>query len=123
MKEFGKHLNLRKKHNPLEEKDHFCDIIDIYEATVTRSRKLYQEYGMAFPDYDENFLVIIDNLLYLKYGEWKTEIITWYVWERMDEEGNIGDLEYEDTETGFSKTVTVKCSEDLWDILKEIEEH
>jgi len=123
MKEFGKHLNLRRKHNPLEEKDYFCDLIDIYEATVARSKKLYHEYGIKFADYDENFLIIIDNLLYLKYGEWKAEIITWYVWERIDEEDNILDLEYENTKTGFKKTVIVKCSEDLWDILKEIEEH
>lgn len=122
MKEFGKHLNLRKKHTPIEEKDYFCDLIDIYETTINRSKQLYSGYGIEFANYDENFLIIIDNLLYLKYGEWKTEIITWYIWDRVDEEGNIGPLEYEDEETEFKKSVIIKCAEDLWDILKEIEE-
>ena len=121
MKEFGKYLNLKKKQSPLEEKELFCEIVDTYESIVNRSNKLYNDYGLEFKDYDEVFLLMIDNLFYLKYGEWKTEIIVWYVWERMDEEGNIGSLEYENTETGDSKEVIVKCSEDLWDILQEIE--
>ena len=121
MKEFGKYLNLKKKQSPLEENELVCEIIDTYESIANRSNKLYNDYGLEFKDYDEVFLLMIDNLFYLKYGEWKTEIIVWYVWERMDEEGNIGSLEYENTETGDSKEVIVKCSEDLWDILQEIE--
>ena len=121
MKQFGKHLNLKKKGNPLEEKELFCEIIEVLEATVKRSNKLYKEHGLEFREYDENFLLVIDNLFFLKYGEWKTTIIVWYLWERMDEEGNIGELEYEDLDTGESKVVIVKCAEDLWNIIKEIE--
>ena len=121
MKQFGKHLNLRKKSSPLDEKELFCEIIDILENTIHRSKRLYNEHGIEFQEYDENFLLVIDNLFFLKYGEWKTNIIIWYLWERMDEEGNIGELEYEDLDTGKTKVVIVKCPEDLWDILKEIE--
>jgi hypothetical protein len=121
MKQFGKHLNLRKKSSPLDEKELFCEIIEVLETTIKRSNKLYKEHGLEFKEYDENFLLVIDNLFFLKYGEWKTTIIVWYLWERMDEEGNIGELEYEDLDTGKTKVVRVKCAEDLWDIIKEIE--
>lgn len=121
MKQFGKHLNLRKKSSPLDEKELFCEIIEVLEDTIKRSNKLYKEHGLEFKEYDENFLLVIDNLFFLKYGEWKTTIIVWYLWERMDEEGNIGELEYEDLDTGKNKVVIVKCAEDLWDIIKEIE--
>lgn len=121
MKQFGKHLSLRKKTSPLEEKDVFCSIIEVLETTIKRSTKLYKEHGLEFRDYDENFYLAIDNLLYLKYGEWKTEIIIWYLWEREDNEGNIGELEYEDLDTGKKKVIIVKCAEDLWGVLKEIE--
>lgn len=121
MKQFGKHLNLRKQINPLDEKELFCEIISVLEQTISRSNKLYKEHGLEFRDYDENFFLVIDNLFYLKYGEWKTTIIVWYLWERMDEEGNIGELEYEDAESGKSKVIIVKTPEDLWDVIKEIE--
>lgn len=121
MKQFGKHLTLRKKTSPLQEKELFCDIIEILEATIRRSRKLYKEHGLEFQEYDENFFIIIENLFYLNYGEWKTEIVSWYLWERTDDKGNIGELEYEDLETGKKKVIIVKCAEDLWDVLKEIE--
>lgn len=121
MKQFGKHLTLRKKTSPLDEKELFCEIIEVLETTIQRSSKLYKEHGLEFREYDENFFLIIDNLFFLKYGEWKTTIIVWYLWERKDEEGNIGELEYEDLDTGKKKVVIVKCAEDLWDILKEIE--
>jgi len=121
MKQFGKHLHLRKKSDPLDEKQLFCDVIEILEVTIQRSTKLYKEHGLEFRDYDENFFLVIDNLFYLKYGEWKTEIIIWYLWERVDDKGNIGELEFENMDTGKSKTVIVKCAEDLWDIMKEIE--
>lgn len=121
MKSFGKHLNIKKQANPLEEKELFCELIEQYEAVANRSTRLYQEHGLEFRDYDENFLLIIDNLFYLKYGEWKTEIIIWYIWERMDVDGNIGILEYTDLDTGESNEVIVKCAEDLWDVLKAIE--
>lgn len=121
MKSFGKHLTLKKKTSPLQEKELFCDVIEILEATISRSRKLYKEYGLEFQEYDENFFIIIENLFYLNYGDWKTEIISWYLWEREDDQGNIGELEYEDLSTGKKRVVIVKCAEDLWDILKEIE--
>ena len=121
MKSFGKHLTLKKKTSPFQEKELFCDVIEILEATISRSRKLYKEYGLEFQEYDENFFIIIENLFYLNYGDWKTEIISWYLWEREDDQGNIGELEYEDLSTGKKRVVIVKCSEDLWDILKEIE--
>lgn len=121
MKEFGKHLHLKKKTGALDEKQLFCDIIEIMEATIERSRKLYTQHGLEFREYDENFFLVIDNLFYLKYGEWKTEIIIWYLWERMDDKGNIGELEFENMDTGKSKVIIVKCAEDLWDIMKEIE--
>ena len=121
MSNLGKHLNIKKRINPSEEKELFCELIDLYEHTIERSKKLYKEHGLEFKDYDENFLLIIDNLFYLKYGQWKTEIITWYLWERVDEEGNIGTLEYEDTNTNKSSgEIIIKCAEDLWNILQKL---
>jgi len=121
VKSFGKYLNIKKQSSPLDEKELFCELIESYELIAKRSSRLQNDYGLEFRDYDESFLLVIDNLFYLKYGEWKTEIIIWYIWEREDEEGNLGKLEYTDLDTGETTEVIVKCAEDLWDVLKDIE--
>lgn len=122
MNSFGKNLNIRKRGAELNEKELFCELVDMYEDLALRSEKLYSEWNLNLQDYDEAFFLTIENLFYLKYGDWKTQIITWYVWERKDiETGEIGTLELTDEDTGKVEDITIKCSEDLWDVLKQIE--
>lgn len=122
MKSFGKNLNLRKRGAEINEKDLFCDLVDMYEGLAIRSEEIYKQYKIGFQEYEEEFFLTIENLFYLKYGEWKTQIITWYVWERKDLiTGEIGALEWTDEDKDETTKVILKCSEDLWDILKQIE--
>ena len=46
MKEFGKNLMIRKKGIPLDEKETFCNIIDLLEETILRSEKVYDEVNI-----------------------------------------------------------------------------
>ena len=122
MNSFGKNLNIRKRSAPLEEKELFCELVDMYEELAIRSEKLYHEWSLNLQDYEEAFFLTIENLFYLKYGEWKTAIITWYVWERKDvETGEIGPLEFTNEDTGKTKEIIIKCADDLWSVLLEIE--
>lgn len=122
MNPFGKNLTFKKRGTEINEKELFCELVNMYEELAIRSEKLYSEWSLSFQDYEEAFFLTIENLFYLKYGEWKTQIITWYVWERKDiETGEIGTLEWNDEDTGKTTEVILKCSEDLWDILKQIE--
>ena len=78
--------------------------------------------GIDLNEYNEDYYVVIENLIYLKYGEWKTEIITWYIWERKDIiTGEIGLMEWTNDDTEETKEVIIKCAEDLWDVLNEID--
>jgi len=122
MSGFGKNINIKKRTTPLEEKELFCELVDMYEELAIRSEKLYSEWSLSLQDYEEAFFLTIENLFYLKYGEWKTQIITWYIWERKDiETDEIGLLEWTNEDTEETHEVILKCSEDLWDILKQIE--
>ena len=122
MNSFGKNLNIRKRTTELDEKSLFCELVDMYEGLAIRSEKAYTELGIDLQSYEEEFFLTIENLFYLKYGEWKTSIITWYVWERKDiETDEIGVLEWSNEDTDEKHEVILKCSEDLWDILNEIE--
>ena len=119
---FGKNINIRKRTIELDEKELFCELVDMYEGLAVRSEKAFTEFGINLQSYEEEFFLTIENLFYLKYGEWKTSIITWYIWERKDIETNeIGVLEWTNEDTDEKHEVILKCSEDLWDILNEIE--
>ena len=119
---FGKNINIRKRTIELDEKELFCELVDMYEGLAVRSEKAFTEFGINLQSYEEEFFLTIENLFYLKYGEWKTSIITWYIWERKDiETDEIGVLEWTNEDTDEKHEVILKCSEDLWDILNEIE--
>jgi|TARA_R110000744_G_scaffold371891_1_gene483177 hypothetical protein len=122
MQNLGKHLLIKKKISPLHEKDLFCEIVDLYEDIALRGTLLRENNGIDLNEYNEDYYVVIENLIYLKYGEWKTEIITWYIWERKDIiTGEIGLMEWTNDDTEETKEVIIKCAEDLWDVLNEID--
>ena len=121
MKELGKYLNIKKRNSLLSEKEMFCDLVDLYESLVLRGDELDEKYSLNLTEYEDDFYLLIENLFYLHYGDWKTEIITWYVWERKNNStGEIGLLEWTNMETDETKEVIIKCTKDLWDIFKNI---
>tara|TARA_B110000503_G_scaffold67970_1_gene106310 strand:- start:1581 stop:1955 length:375 start_codon:yes stop_codon:yes gene_type:complete len=122
MKELGKYLNIKQRTSPQSEKERFCELIELYESLVLRSDKLIEAYSLNLTDYEDNFYFFIENLFDLHYGDWKTEIISWYIWDRKNPEtGEIGMLEWTDDNTDTTKEILIECAEDLWNILKQIE--
>ena len=85
MKNFGKNVNIKSKQKGLSEKDIFINVIDILDECWTRSSVLGEEFSMDMSSYDEPFYLMIENLLYIKYGEWKTDVVLWWVYNRFNE--------------------------------------
>jgi hypothetical protein len=121
MKNFGKNVNIKSKQKGLSEKDIFVDIINILDSCWGRTNKLGEEFGLDITSYDEPFYIMIENLLYVKYGEWKTDIILWWVYDRFDEEDNLIPIQLNDHDEKTEESVLVETSEDLWNFLKRID--
>lgn len=121
MKNFGKNVNIESKQKGLSEKDIFVDIINILDSCWNRTNKLGEEFGLDITSYDEPFYIMIENLLYVKYGEWKTDIILWWVYDRFDEENNLIPIQLNDHDEKTEESVLVETSEDLWNFLKRID--
>ena len=122
MIEFGKKLHIKKRTNPLNDKDMFCELVELYEELVLRGDKIANEFQLNLINYEDGFYLLIENLFFTKYGDWKTEIITWYIWERKDiDTGEIGLLEWTNDKTEETKEILIKCAEDLWDVLEAID--
>ena len=106
----------RKKRTELDiERDLFFKIILSLERLNNRSNILASDLDIDLVKYDEVFYDTIDKLLLLKYGKEISEIIFFYVYDRIDEEGNITYLN--DTN---GNPVILENVNDLWYLIQNI---
>jgi hypothetical protein len=79
----------RKRKNQKEKnRELFVQIINSLEEVIVRSRLIYGEMMVDFSNYDEKFMWIVDSLIYLHFGQGPFELISWYVYERMNPDGS-----------------------------------
>jgi hypothetical protein len=121
MKNFGKNLKVEPKKKGLSEKELFIDIINVFDECNQRTEDLEETYMMGISSYDEAFYLMIENLLYIHYGEWKTDIILWWVYDRFGPEGEIMAIELNDHDSNSAESVIVETAEQLWSFLKRID--
>ena len=121
MKNFGKNVNIKpKKQKGLSEKEIFVDIISLLDDCFSRSASL-EQHNLNITSYDEPFYIMIENLLVLKYGEWKTDIILWWVYDRYNEEGEVMPIKLNDHVENKEEEVMIETTEQLWEFLKRID--
>ncbi len=121
MKNFGKNVNIKsKKKKELSEKEVFIEIISLLDECFERSADL-EQHNLNITSYEEPFYIMIENLLFIKYGEWKTDIILWWVYNRYNEEGNVVAIKLNDHDNETEEDVVVETTEQLWEFLKRID--
>ena len=121
---FGKKLKLSKrvkKVKVLTEKEMFVDLITRLDEAWGDSNKLFAKFKINLLEYEEGYFGLIEDLLLMKYGSWKTEIILWFVYGRMDENGEIHPLSL--NLEGNEEKVIIKTPTQLWDLLNRIENY
>jgi hypothetical protein len=121
MKNFGKNVNIKSKQKGLSERELFIDIVNVFDECNQRTEDLEETYMMGISNYDEAFYLMIENLLYIHYGEWKTDIILWWVYDRFGPEGEIIAVELNDHDSNSKESVIVETAEQLWSLLKRID--
>ena len=121
MKNFGKNVNIKsKKKKAISEKETLIDIILLLDECFARS-SLLEQNNLNIMNYEESFYVMIENLLYLKYGENKTDIILWWVYDRFDEEGEVKPIKLLSKEDNTKKEIVIQTAEQLYEFLKQID--
>ena len=123
---FGKNLKFSQrgekgKKIPLTEKEIFVELMTAFETAWDRSNESYEKYKINLLEYEEMFYQIIEGFIYLKYGDWKTEIIMWYIFLRKDEEGKIYSMKIKFREKNIEEEVTLNNPTELWDLLEKID--
>ncbi|MFZ9354328.1 MAG: hypothetical protein ACO25L_05875 [Candidatus Nanopelagicales bacterium] len=105
----------------LSEKEMFVDLITRLDEAWDSSNKLFAKFKINLLEYEEGYFGLIEDLLLMKYGSWKTEIILWFVYGRMDENGEIHPLSL--NLEGNEEKVIIKTPTQLWDLLNRIENY
>lgn len=122
---FGKQLKINKRAQKpanISEKDLFVDFINALYFCWDRSNKMYDLYRVNLLEYEEEYYKVIEDLIMIKYGAWKTEIILWYVFGRVDAKGNIYPLivQHKGKE---DEEVLLSTPLELWDFLIKLEKN
>ena len=108
-------LKRRKKTEDDINRDTFEKIIIALEQTNVRSSIIGGEFKLDFTSYDETFYEIIDNLILMQFGKEASEIIFFYVYERINPDGTVNELADQD-----NNVVALNSPTDLWMLVNHI---
>ena len=113
----GKDLSLKRKKKSEYDlnKELFEKIIIALERTNIRTALVGTEFDIDLSKYDETFYKVIDNLLLMQFGKQASEVIFFYVNERMNPDGSINELR--DTN---DTPIVLNNPTDLWDLINVI---
>jgi hypothetical protein len=98
-----------------KQKDLFIGIMMALHAAQTRTALTQAELKLDFSSYDEVFLQVIDSLILLHFGKEGYELISWYLYEKVNPDGTVNDLQDDDENIVPSET-----AEDIWNILVKL---
>ena len=120
LKDFGKNLNLKQKQSVSSNtKQFFIDIITLFDGVNQRTVEM-DSFGINMEAYDEGFYILIENLILKTYGEWKTELILWYIYDRFNENEELMPLILQEEEQD-GEEIFVETPEQLWNLIKKID--
>jgi hypothetical protein len=108
-------LTRRKKTQVDVTRELFNKIIINLEQANTRSFLLSNDFHLDLTKYDDVFYEAIDNLIILQFGKEASELIFFYLYDRIDPEGNIQSLV-----DPSGNEILLQNPDDLWMLLQVI---
>jgi len=100
------------------QREKFEKIIFALETLNIRGNILGNDLNVDFSQYDEAFYKIIDELIEITYGKEANDLIYFYIYERINPDGSLNQLEDKD-----GKFITLMSPTDLWFLIKQINEN
>jgi hypothetical protein len=104
----------RRKNNEDIKHELFINIITQIELVINRSTLVHSDFKIDLSDYDEMYLQIIDNLIYLSFGSQAAELIIHYCYDRIEMDGSIPYVDANGNELEISDP------EQLWRVVKKL---
>jgi len=96
-------------------KELFVALINSLEEIKVRQVLTYTELGLDFSTYDENFFSTIDILLHMKFGSKLADVIAFYLYDRLNQDGTINPLI-----VNGKHDMIFTNPYDLWEFMKKV---
>ena len=105
----------RKKSEQNKKKEMFVQIIRSLEEAIIRSNIALIDFGLDYSVYDETYLSIIDALIYMHFGKDACELVSFYIWDRLNPDGTINPiLDDQDNE------IVLEDAYQLWELMCKV---
>ena len=98
----------------LQKKDLFINIINHYEAAITKSYLLEKDFRIDISKYEEKFHQVIDSFILLSFGKEVYELLSYYFYDRFNPDGSENALSID------GKEVLIKNAEELWSLIAKV---
>ena len=108
-------IRKKKRDQALKKKALFISLVTQYEKSV----KLQTEFAIDLFDYEGSYYEVIDKLMLLMWGGDIYEIVTYYLYERLNLDGSLNSI-IETNEEGVETEVFLKTAEELYNYLLKI---
>ena len=98
-----------------KKKDLFLNIINHYEAAITKSYLLEKDFKIDTSKYEENFHQVIDSFILLSFGKEIYELLSFYFYDRINPDGSVNKLVLPNDEE-----IEIGNAEELWSLIVKI---
>jgi hypothetical protein len=98
-----------------KKKELFNALINVLEEIRVRQALMYADLSLDFSTYDEKYLSAIDILLHMRFGPKSADIIAFYLYDRLNQDGTVNPLI-----VNGQHEVTLNNPYDLWDFLCKV---
>lgn len=95
-------------------KELFVSIITNLDLILVRQENLFSEFRLDWTSYNEPFFNVVDDLLFLEFGEHGCELIEFYLYDKFNQDGSVNDLIDKD-----GNVVPLDSPEDLWNLIQQ----
>lgn len=108
-------IRRKKKSNSDKKREMFYNLMNSIEELNVRQNLMYADLNLDFSNYDEKFFTVIDALLFMHFGKDCTEVISFYLYERVNADGTLNAiLDEQDQE------IILNNPYELWNLLCQI---
>ena len=100
-----------------QKRDLFINVINQFEAAITKSYLLEKDHKIDMSKYEKGFYQIIDSLILLAFGKDVYELLSFYFYERYNPDGSENGIIIEET----GEEVFIKDAMELWDLIIRVQ--
>tara|TARA_Y100000361_G_scaffold74700_1_gene66060 strand:- start:1252 stop:1668 length:417 start_codon:yes stop_codon:yes gene_type:complete len=108
-------IKRKNKTTFFKKKDLFINIVNHYEAAITKSYLLEKDFKIDTSKYEENFHQVIDSFILLSFGKEVYQLLSFYFYERINPDGSVNKLVLPNEEE-----IDISNAEELWSLIVKI---